>query len=83
MILISLPIMDFNGGCSQSRDYPASHLKITIFTWPGGQYGQFIFAIPSLEMVVVFASNNEETEEFMMGIHTILYDHILQAVEEY
>lgn len=48
-----------------------------------GQYGQFIFAIPSLEMVVVITSDNEETEEFMMGIYTILYDHILQAVEEY
>ncbi len=44
---------------------------------------QFIFAIPSLEMVVVITSDNEETEEFMMGIYTILYDHILQVVEEY
>ena len=48
-----------------------------------GQYGQFIFAIPSLEMIVVITSDNEETEEFLMGIYAILYDHILQAVEIY
>jgi CubicO group peptidase (beta-lactamase class C family) len=48
-----------------------------------GKYGQFIFAIPSLDMVVVISSDNEETDEFLMGIFSILYDHILEAVKIY
>jgi CubicO group peptidase (beta-lactamase class C family) len=47
----------------------------------GGKYGQFIFAVPSLDMVVVISSDNEETSEFLMGIFSILYDHVLQAVK--
>jgi CubicO group peptidase (beta-lactamase class C family) len=46
-----------------------------------GRYGQFVFAIPSLDMVVVISSDNEETSEFLMGIFSILYDHVLQAVK--
>jgi len=68
-----LPLEGLPGIAPQEND---------IFTaW--GRYGQFVFAIPSLDMVVVITSDNEETEEFLMGIFSILYDHVLQAVEIY
>ncbi|UCF93147.1 MAG: DUF4214 domain-containing protein [Desulfobacterales bacterium] len=43
-----------------------------------GSRGQIIFAIPSLDMVVVINSDNED---YIEKVLSILYDHILPAVE--
>jgi CubicO group peptidase (beta-lactamase class C family) len=68
-----LPLEGLSGVMPQENDI--------YMAW--GKYGQFVFAIPSLDMVVVISSDNEETDEFLTGIFSILYDHILRAVEIY
>ena len=47
--------------------------------WAAGLYGQTIFAIPTLSMVVVINAN--EGNNYWSNILSILYDHILKAIQ--
>lgn len=47
-----------------------------------GWGGQFVFAVPSLDMVVVFTSGNFDNKDLERAPIRLLYDDVLQAVTE-